>query len=394
MHHAHSQKSFVKSHLLFRVFSSASLHENEDSRKTVNKVQPIDSSEPACRKRLEAVLFLSREPLSSRKLSQYADLADGTQARTLVKKLNKHYDSVGRAFHIKQVADGFQMLTRPPFAPWLRRLHNSNNSNRLSGPLLETLAVVAYRQPLMKAEIEAIRGVGCSEMLRQLMDRQLVRISGRSTELGRPYLYATTKLFLKSFGFASLDAMPRADHLRGKGLPDWATESESLESNNHDPSPTVKNPEDSSVSVSSPSTLLKPAEVSTTDPQTDADRENQQLQRDGVRASDYDDDEFDDDDDEEDEEGDDVDEEDDDDEYEDDGETEDDEEDEDDEDEDDWDDDELGDDLDDDDDDDEDSDDYEDDEWEEVDDDEWSEEDDEDEFDDDDDEEEDDEDWE
>jgi segregation and condensation protein B len=170
--------------------------------------------------RLEAVLLLAREPLSSRKLSQFANLADGTQARTLIRRLNAGYDAAGRAFRVEQVAGGFQLLTRREFASWLRRLAHVPGETRLSAPTLETLAVIAYRQPVPRADIEAIRGVNCGELLRQLIERDLVRISGRSEELGRPFLYATTKRFLQMFGLVSTDDLPRAEALRQAPLPD------------------------------------------------------------------------------------------------------------------------------------------------------------------------------
>jgi segregation and condensation protein B len=169
--------------------------------------------------RVEAVLLLAREPLSSRKLSQYANLADGTQARTLVRRLNGFYDASGRAFRVEQVAGGYQLLTRRKFAPWLRRLEHVPGETRLSAPALETLAVIAYRQPVPRADIEAVRGVNCGEILRQLMERDLVRIGGRSDELGRPYLYCTTKRFLQIFGLINLEELPRADALRNAPLP-------------------------------------------------------------------------------------------------------------------------------------------------------------------------------
>ena len=164
--------------------------------------------------RLEAILFLAREPLPTRKLSQFSNLADGTEARTLIRQLNKLYDQSGRAFRVEEVAGGFQLMSRPQFASWLRRLGHVPSEVRLSTPAMETLAVVAYRQPVLRADIDAIRGVNCGEILRQLMERDLVRIAGRSEELGRPYLYATTKRFLHVFGLAGLDELPRADVLR------------------------------------------------------------------------------------------------------------------------------------------------------------------------------------
>ena len=168
----------------------------------------------ARRQRLEAILLIAREPLNSRKLAERARLADGTEARTLVRQLNRLYDETGRAFRVEQIGGGFRLLTRRQFAPWLRRLVHVPPVERLSAPAMETLAVVAYRQPVLRAEIEAIRGVSCGEILRQLMDRDLVRMGGRSDELGRPYLYTTTKRFLQLFGLQSLDDLPRAFTLR------------------------------------------------------------------------------------------------------------------------------------------------------------------------------------
>jgi len=168
-------------------------------------------------RRLEATLFVAREALPSRRLAQYANLADATEARTLIGRLNEFYDESGRAFRVEEVAGGYQLLTRAKFASWLRRLGHVPAEIRLSAPALETLAVIAYRQPVLRAEIEAVRGVSSGEILRQLMERDLVRISGRSEELGRPYLYSTTKRFLQVFGLISLDELPRAESLRSRG---------------------------------------------------------------------------------------------------------------------------------------------------------------------------------
>lgn len=164
--------------------------------------------------RLEAVLLVHREPASGRKLAQLAGLTDATAARTLIARLNALYDRQGQAFRIAEVAGGYQLMTRPKFGKWLRWLHPLAWQNRFSVPALETLAVVAYRQPVVRADIEAIRGVQCGEILRQLMDRELVRIVGRSDELGRPFLYGTTRRFLQVFGLRRLDDLPRAELLR------------------------------------------------------------------------------------------------------------------------------------------------------------------------------------
>lgn len=163
--------------------------------------------------RLDAVLFLAREPLSTRKLAKMANLADGTEARTLLRQLSRSYDKRGRALQIVEVAGGFQLLTRPQLAPWISRLHGEAQEVRLSAPALETLSVVAYRQPVVRAEIEAIRGVQCGEILRVLMERDLLRIVGRADELGRPFLYGTTKKFLQVFGLRRLDQLPSIDQI-------------------------------------------------------------------------------------------------------------------------------------------------------------------------------------
>lgn len=177
--------------------------------------------------RLEAIFLLAREPLTSRKLSQFANLADATEARTLIRQLNERYDRRGRAFRVVEVAGGYQLLTRPQFAAWVRRLQQSPSEVRLSAPALETLAVIAYRQPVGRADIEAIRGVNCGEIIRQLMDRDLVRIGARSQELGRPYLYATTRYFLQIFGLSSLEDLPRAEVVRQAVIPAPAADQES-----------------------------------------------------------------------------------------------------------------------------------------------------------------------
>jgi segregation and condensation protein B len=169
---------------------------------------------PTRRGRLEAVLLVAREPMTLRKLAQLANLTDGTEVRTILANLRKKYDQRGSAFQVEQVAGGYQLLSRSKFAPWLRPLAGREEEIRLSAPALETLAVVAYRQPVLRAEVEAIRGVGCGEILRQLLDRDLLRIVGRSEELGRPLWYATTRRFLQVFGMSQLDELPWAATLR------------------------------------------------------------------------------------------------------------------------------------------------------------------------------------
>ena len=205
--------------------------------------EPRWPADPASRRRrVEAILFLARKPLNSRKISQLAELEDGTQANTIIRELNQHYDQSQRAFHIKSVGGGYQMRTRPQFADWIRRLPHIPGLQRLSGPALETLTVVAYRQPIIKADIEAIRGVSCGEMLRQLLEKGLIKIAGRGDQLGRPFLYATSKEFLTQFGFRSLKDLPRAIQLSGPGLPPWAESEENQNQPETEVSASASNP--------------------------------------------------------------------------------------------------------------------------------------------------------
>lgn len=158
--------------------------------------------------RLEAALFSARQPLSPRRLAKLARLPDGTKARALIRDLRRLQDAAGAAFRIEQIAGGFQLLTRPALGPWVRRLLAKPPENRLSAAAMETLAIVAYRQPVTRAEVEAIRGVGCEEMLRQLLERDFVASGGRTDDLGRPHVYQTTTRFLQAFGLARIEDLP------------------------------------------------------------------------------------------------------------------------------------------------------------------------------------------
>ena len=166
---------------------------------------------------VEAVLFMADEPLTARRLAQAAGLVDGNEARRLVRRLQELYEADGSAFQVEELAGGYQVLTRPAFFPWLARWRRGNAELRLSPAARETLAVIAYRQPITRADVEAVRGVGCSEVLRLLMEKNLIRIAGRDPSLGRPVLYGTTKKFLQVFGLKSLKDLPRADEFRRPG---------------------------------------------------------------------------------------------------------------------------------------------------------------------------------
>ena len=163
--------------------------------------------------RVEAALFLAREPLTTRRLAKLARLEDGTRARALLKELRGLQDAAGSAFRVEAIAGGFQLLTRAPFGPWVRRLQEAAPGGRLSPAALETRAIVAYRQPTTRAEIEAIRGVGSEEMLRQLLERDFVASGGRAEDLGRPHVYVTTRRFLAALGLNRIEDLPAIGEL-------------------------------------------------------------------------------------------------------------------------------------------------------------------------------------
>ena len=167
--------------------------------------------------RVEAVLLVSTSALSTRRLAALATLADHVEAKQLIDQLNAAYDRAGTAFRIERIASGFQLMTRPAYAFWLGRLHQREIELKLTPPAMETLTIVAYRQPITRADLEIIRGVQCTEMLKMLMERGLVRIAGEDDSLGRPYLYGTTRKFLETFGLQNLNDLPMAEQLRKPG---------------------------------------------------------------------------------------------------------------------------------------------------------------------------------
>ncbi|MEO1994992.1 MAG: SMC-Scp complex subunit ScpB [Planctomycetaceae bacterium] len=190
-----------------------------------NNLQPVaaqdKSTPPRTDKaaRVEAVLLVAGGAMSTRRLAQLAILADANEAKSLIDKLNESYDRSRSAFSIERVAAGYQLLSRPQFAFWLDTLHNRPATLKLSPPMMETLTIVAYQQPIVRADIEAIRGVQCSEILKQLMEHNLVKVGGEDDSLGRPYLYVTTRKFLEVFGLLSLGDLPLGDTLSRASKP-------------------------------------------------------------------------------------------------------------------------------------------------------------------------------
>lgn len=179
---------------------------------------PERSPGPSPQRIIEALLFAADTPLSAGRLAELARLPL-REVRACVEELNRRYEECDLAFRIESIAGGYQMMTLPAFGPWLVRLNQQRGETRLSDAALEALAIVAYRQPIIRADIESIRGVACGEVLNRLRELGLVRIVGRAEIVGRPMLYGTTKKFLDLFGLASLDDLPPMEALRLRPAP-------------------------------------------------------------------------------------------------------------------------------------------------------------------------------
>jgi segregation and condensation protein B len=163
---------------------------------------------------LEALLMATHHPLTAGRLAELLG-AKAPAVRRAIKALNEQYESTGRSFRVEQVAGGYQILTLAHHGDLLRKLHLKDADTRLTKPALETLAVIAYKQPILRADIESIRGVACGETIRSLMEKHLVKIAGRAEEPGRPILYGTTKRFLELFGLNGLKDLPQPQELAG-----------------------------------------------------------------------------------------------------------------------------------------------------------------------------------
>lgn len=160
---------------------------------------------------IEALLFVAGKPLTSREIRDILEEVDIRTVKRALESLREEYQRKGGGFQIFQVAHGYQMRTLPQYAPWLKKLFQSRSRSRLSPAALETLAIVAYKQPVSRAEIEAIRGVNVSEILRHLLEIKLIRIMGRKKVMGRPLIYGTTSRFLEYFGLSSLSELPKLE---------------------------------------------------------------------------------------------------------------------------------------------------------------------------------------
>jgi len=160
---------------------------------------------------LEALLFASDAPVEPALIQEVLELPSADAARELVHALRRRLDAEGRALQVIEAGGGFRLVTRAEVAPWLVKLARSKTKSRLSRPALETLAIIAYRQPVSRPEVDAARGVNSEGVLDNLLDRRLVRIAGRKESPGRPFLYETTREFLVAFGLRDLGDLPKVE---------------------------------------------------------------------------------------------------------------------------------------------------------------------------------------
>ncbi|HZZ41819.1 MAG TPA: SMC-Scp complex subunit ScpB [Tepidisphaeraceae bacterium] len=167
---------------------------------------------------MEALLFSAHHPLTAGRLAELLELDSTKYVRRGIKELNQSYEETGRSFRVEQVAGGYQLLTLPEFGEILQKMHQREADTKLTKSALETLAIIAYKQPILRADIEAIRGVACGETIRSLMEKHLVKIGGRAELPGRPILYGSTKRFLELFGLNSLKDLPQQEGALGKPM--------------------------------------------------------------------------------------------------------------------------------------------------------------------------------
>ncbi|PIQ90671.1 MAG: SMC-Scp complex subunit ScpB [Candidatus Omnitrophica bacterium CG11_big_fil_rev_8_21_14_0_20_41_12] len=160
---------------------------------------------------IEALIFASEKPITLEQIKKVLEISDNSTINKIIQELIAEYIGQNRGIRIIEVAGGFQMITASAFAPFLKKLFKSRNRDKLSRQALETLAIIAYKQPLTKAEIESLRNVNIDGVMKSLLDKNLIRISGRKKVPGRPYVFGSTREFLEHFGLRSLQDLPKIE---------------------------------------------------------------------------------------------------------------------------------------------------------------------------------------
>ena len=171
--------------------------------KSIEEIKPI----------VESLIFAAEEPITLRKLVDIVGDIDSAQVLEAVAQLKNDYDTQGRSFQIEEIAGGYQLFTKPEYYEWIAKLRKKSGETKLSQAALETLAIIAYKQPILRADLESIRGVQSGQIIRLLMEKDLVKVVGRDESLGHPLLYGTTKRFLEYFGLKDLKDLPNIEEL-------------------------------------------------------------------------------------------------------------------------------------------------------------------------------------
>lgn len=162
---------------------------------------------------VEVLLFASPEPLTQKRFSQVIEGEAVVDMKTVVDELSTEYEKAGKGLTIQKIGGGYQILSLPEYHVFVERLFNKSRRLNLSRPALEALSIVAYKQPVSKAEVESIRGVECGSVLSTLMERELITVRGRGKTAGRPLLFGTTQIFLESFGLEKTADLPKLKEL-------------------------------------------------------------------------------------------------------------------------------------------------------------------------------------
>jgi len=188
---------------------------------------------------IETLLFITDQPIGVSRMCQAVGVKDRDRVTALIGELRQEYETRGGGIQVIEIAEGFQMATRPGFAAFIRNLYKDKMTMRLSTAALETLSIIAYKQPLTRAEIEQIRGVEVIAALETLLEKALVRVVGRKETVGRPLLYGTTPDFLRHFGLRSIRDLPPIEEFQPPAEPG----AEPFSSPGEDPSPAPSEPE-------------------------------------------------------------------------------------------------------------------------------------------------------
>jgi segregation and condensation protein B len=160
---------------------------------------------------IESLIFISHKPLTIDELKSLFEDVDPEKLRALIDTLKKEHEDRNSGVRIAEIAGGFQMVTSPDNATVIKEFYKIKSTEKLSGPSLETLAIIAYKQPVTRVDIEAIRGVNCDGVVRSLLEKNLIRVVGRKEVIGRPFVYGSTRMFLDYFGLKSLEELPRIE---------------------------------------------------------------------------------------------------------------------------------------------------------------------------------------